>query len=219
MSYSSKGVTESTKFRYFELIIYKENILDFNSFVSFISDCNFSKALLSPLHNPNNDRNSNGSKKLHYHLIVNCMGMQVSAGDIISLFQEYNVTLFNISRIRCSWSCAVEYLIHKGKEDKEQLNKDDVICFNCDYDSECNSDEKEDKDKLYKDIIDYLKNNNFSSLSDFVYSVNNPKWLPIIARCSYFFNILISENKISYIKKKNEINSIKSSDFLDKLVN
>lgn len=101
-----------------EMIIYEENAkqedleLKLNEYKSI-------KKYAGILHDKDDVKN-------HYHIMLK-FSSPFETNNLITMFKDFNLSLYNISKIKGKYSDAIKYLLHQNVPDKYQYQKEQVF--------------------------------------------------------------------------------------------
>lgn len=144
---------------------------------------------VSPLHDRDVDVNG-VIKKFHYHNLI-CFPGPTTFNRVKSITDSLNASSPEvISSVRGNF----RYFTHRDNPEKAQYSESDILYFNgfcpTDYFSLTSSEE----DKLYSELLDFIRDRGIFEYSDFVFLLKDEglvDYLSFAVRHTYFFNSLL----------------------------
>lgn len=111
----------------FEVIVYLDNVQDFDDLVSLLkNERTVTHWLISPLHDSDYDDNGN-VKKAHYHIYCYFSGNR-SFDSVSKFFGFFNVLPENVSLIKGRKIDCYAYSCHLKQPDKHLYDVSDIVC-------------------------------------------------------------------------------------------
>lgn len=101
-----------------EMIIYEENAKQEDLELK-LQEYKSIKQYAGILHNKDDVKN-------HYHIMLK-FSSPFETNNLITMFKEFNLSLYNISKIKGRYSDAIKYLLHQNVPDKYQYQKEQVF--------------------------------------------------------------------------------------------
>lgn len=137
----------------FEVIIYVENVLDFDDLVCLLkNEKTVTHWLISPLHDCDYDDNGN-VKKAHYHVYCYFSGNR-SFDSVSRFFEPFNVLSTNVSLIKGKKNDCYAYSCHLNQSEKHLYNVSDIVCDSVSI--WCPSDKNDKVDNTCRILIDLM---------------------------------------------------------------